>query len=175
MSSCSSETTFCPSMQKVVSSQLRQQTAAKRTSAVNYPVFKDSNATPILKMGLCMAGLILEKKHLMCVLTPFSRHCAPCALRNIDVFHACSCTREMCWDLECVILYITSTSWSEQISGVKVYQADKTPEEVIMECDFMWAGQQVHMPALSQLPSLSDCVSSNPRCVKLTHSTVILT
>lgn len=63
--------------------------------------------------------------------------------------------------------------WSKQISGVKVYQADKTPEEVIMECDFMWAGQQVHMPALSQLPSLSDCVSSNPRCVKLTHSTVI--
>lgn len=55
---------------------------------------------------------------------------------------------------------ITRTLWSKQMSGVKVYQADKTPEEVIMECDFMWAGQQVHMPARSQLPSLFVCLES---------------
>lgn len=37
---------------------------------------------------------------------------------------------------------------AEQISGVKVYRADnQTADEVIMECDFMWAGQQVSAPS----------------------------
>ena len=33
-----------------------------------------------------------------------------------------------------------------QISGVKVYRAEnQTNDEVILECDFMWAGQQVQL------------------------------
>ncbi len=34
-----------------------------------------------------------------------------------------------------------------QISGVKVYRAEnQAVDEVIIECDFMWAGQQVQLP-----------------------------
>ena len=32
----------------------------------------------------------------------------------------------------------------EQISGIKVYrQEERTSDEILVECDFMWAGQQV--------------------------------
>lgn len=54
---------------------------------------------------------------------------------------------------------MTSRLWSKQMSGVKVYQADKITDEVIMECDFMWAGQQVGTVAMNLLPSLLFCVA----------------
>ena len=48
-------------------------------------------------------------------------------------------------------------SESGQVSGVKVYQAGEaqTADEIIVEFDFMWSGQQVTHLAGFQMPFLS--------------------
>ena len=36
-----------------------------------------------------------------------------------------------------------------QISGIKLYRQEESssPDEILMECDFMWSGQQVRQRA----------------------------